>query len=98
LGENTAAEPFSGFAFVFPILLAVSVAQIAWRRRERREEAIAVATLLFTVAWVLAMVLFVDGHEGNRMRFSTEPFLVIAVVWAYGVPARRPVPDLERST
>lgn len=84
LGENTVREPFSGFAFVFPILFMISVAQVVRRGRERREEAKAVASLLFTIAWVLAMVLFVDGREGNRMRFSTEPFLVIAVFWACG--------------
>jgi uncharacterized membrane protein AbrB (regulator of aidB expression) len=36
--------------------------------------------MLFTILWVLALVLFIDGPEGNRVRFPTESFLFLFLV------------------
>jgi hypothetical protein len=60
------------FAACFPVLCAAA----AWRafrlRAADRPAAIALAFLLTTVLWVLAMALFVDGDEAHRLRFSTQ--------------------------
>ncbi len=80
-GETTLL-PATPVAFVLPVLLA----WIAWRivqRRRGEPRATAVATFLLTaVLWVLLLCLLVDGGEGNRMRFSTEPLLWTAAAWA----------------
>jgi hypothetical protein len=34
------------------------------------------------VIWVLAVTLLVDGSEANRLRFSTQPYLLLLAVWA----------------
>lgn len=63
----------TGFALYFPVMLAVIVAALVRRRRPMDATARLAALLLFCAAWVLVMTLFVDGAEGNRMRFSTQP-------------------------
>jgi hypothetical protein len=74
----------TGFALVVPVVLAAALVRL-WRRRGRwgtGERTIAV--LLFSVLWVLALVLLVDGPEGNRVRFSTEPYLFVVAGWLVG--------------
>lgn len=65
------------FALLFPIL-AVAGVRHAWAlRASDRPAALALAVLLGSALWVLAAVLLIDGEEGNRMRFSTQPALWI---------------------
>jgi hypothetical protein len=73
----------TGFAVLFPIILLGTVVALRRRRPWRNEER-AVALMLFTILWVLALVLFVDGPEGNRVRFCTEPYLFLVVGWLAG--------------
>jgi hypothetical protein len=69
-------------ALLFP-LLAAAGAWRAWTLRSiDRPAAIVLAFLLGTTLWVAAMVLLVDGEEGNRMRFSTQPALWIGAAAA----------------
>jgi hypothetical protein len=56
--------------------------QIVRRRKTYPVGAGTAAFLLFAVLWVLAMVLLVEGSEGNRIRFSTQPLLLVAVAWS----------------
>jgi hypothetical protein len=73
----------TGFAILFPIiLLATGIA--LWRRRPWRSEERAIVTMMLTILWVLALVLFVDGPEGNRVRFCTGPYLFLTVGWLVG--------------
>jgi len=74
LTAEMAHDPF------FPILLAATGISL-WRRRPWGFGERTVAVMLFTVLWVLALVLFVDGPEGNRVRFSTEPYLLLMAGW-----------------
>lgn len=74
----------TGFAILFPLIIVATLV-LLWRRRGRWESTDrTVVLMLFSIAWVLAMVLFVDGPEGNRVRFSTEPFLFLVVGWLLG--------------
>jgi hypothetical protein len=74
----------TGFAVLFP-LIVVAALVVLWSRRRRWESTDrTVVLMLFSIAWVLAMVLFVDGPEGNRVRFSTEPFLFLVAGWLVG--------------
>jgi hypothetical protein len=74
----------SGFTLLFPVVL-VACAFAAHRSRSRDpHRAVLVAAMLACIAWVTAMVLFVDGTEGNRIRFSTEPFLLLLLGWLVG--------------
>ena len=45
---------------------------------------VVVTYLLLSVVWVLAMILLVDGLEGNRIRFSSDPLLWLLIAWALG--------------
>jgi hypothetical protein len=71
----------TGFALLFPVLLCVPVLVLALRRQNWGATERTVAVMLFSVVWVLALALLVDGKEANRMRFSTEPFLFLAFAW-----------------
>lgn len=73
----------TGFAILFPIIL-LAAAVVLWRRRPWRSEERTIVVMLFTILWVLALVLFVDGPEGNRVRFSTEPYLFLMGGWLVG--------------
>ena len=70
----------TGFAILFPFIL-LAAAIVLWRRRPWRSEERTIAIMFFTILWVLALVLFVDGPEGNRVRFSTEPYLFMMLGW-----------------
>ena len=74
----------TGFAIVFPLLLLAVLVRLWRRRREWDPADRTVVLLLLSIGWVLAMVLFVDGPEGNRVRFSTEPLLFLVAGWLVG--------------
>jgi len=74
--------PHTGFAYIFPIVILLSIAAIALNWKTDPVGAATAGFLLYCVLWVLLMVLFVDGVEGNRMRFSTEPFTFILAGWS----------------
>ncbi len=73
----------TGFAILFPFIL-VTTMTVLWRRRPWGAAERTVAVMLFSILWVLALVLFVDGPEGNRVRFCTEPYLFLIVGWLLG--------------
>ena len=79
--ENATAVPLTGFALVFPVLMlgAFYMTYKSWKTDTVR--AATAAFMLYTICWVLVMVLFVDGVEGNRIRFPTEPFTFILAGW-----------------
>jgi hypothetical protein len=70
----------TGFAFLFPAILLAAAIGLG-RSGPWGPEVRTVVVLLFTILWVLALVLFVDGPEGNRVRFSTEPYLFLVAGW-----------------
>ncbi len=79
----------TGFAILFPAILIATVIAL-WRRRPWGAAERTVVLMLFSILWVLALVMFVDGPEGNRVRFSTEPYLFLIVGWLLGsIPARK---------
>jgi hypothetical protein len=74
----------TGFALAFPLVMIATLV-VLWRRRRSWSAADrTVVVMLLSIAWVLALILFVDGPEGNRVRFSTEPFLFLTVGWLLG--------------
>jgi hypothetical protein len=81
-GDDPQHGPLPGFAWVLPPALLLALVQTVRRRKRDPAGAGTVAFLLAAVLWVLAMVLLVDGREGNRIRFSTQPFLYAAVAWS----------------
>jgi hypothetical protein len=79
----------TGFAVLFPIALVATVIAL-WRRRPWGAAERTIVVMLFSILWVLALVVFVDGPEGNRVRFSTEPYLFLVAGWLLGsIPARK---------
>jgi hypothetical protein len=83
-------RPTPALAFVLPLALGLVVLQLARGRCAPAPTAHApVAFLILCALWVVAMVLFVDGGEGNRMRISTEPLWWLATAWALGQVTRR---------
>lgn len=81
-GKDPQTGPLPGYAWLLPPALIFVAVQVVRRRRSDPAGAGTAALLLCAVVWVLAMVLFVDGREGNRMRFSTQPLLLAAVAWS----------------
>jgi hypothetical protein len=70
------------FTACFPLFCAAATWRI-WRLHAAdRPAAIALAFLLGAVLWVLAMALFVDGEEAQRLRFSTQLALWIGAAAA----------------
>ncbi len=89
MAERMVYWPPSGFMFTLPAILFGAAWRIRrdWRRDPRRAR---LALVMFlTVLWVIAMILFIDGTEGNRIRFSTEPFLWLLALWAVPAIGRR---------
>jgi hypothetical protein len=83
-------RPTPALAFVLPLTLGFVVVQLT-RKRSAHVAATrpAVLFLLLSALWVLALVIFVDGAEGNRMRISTEPLWWLAAVWATAIVTQR---------
>lgn len=83
-------RPTAPLAYLLPVGLGLVLLQLAVARRRRPGTRPTVAFMLLASSWVLAMVVLVDGAEGNRMRISTQPLLVLAVAWAgEGIVRRR---------
>jgi hypothetical protein len=95
-GDDPQRGPPPGFAYLLPPALGLVAVQILRRRKTDPAGAGTAAFLLFSVVWVLAMVLVVEGSEGNRIRFSTQPLLLVAVAWS--LTRRRNVPPPSVTT
>lgn len=82
MAERMLYWPPNGFMFTLPLILIGAAWRIRreWRRDPQRAR-LGLA-MFYCVAWVLAMILFIDGTEGNRIRFSTLPFLMILALWS----------------
>jgi hypothetical protein len=78
---TTSGGPKTGFAFFFPVILLAAVGMSFYAYKKEPAETAAAIFMLYNVLWVLAMVLLIDGFEGNRMRFATQPFLFILTGW-----------------
>jgi len=74
----------TGFAILFPLIIVAALVVLWRRRRDWDAQDRTVVLMLFSIGWVFAMVLFVDGPEGNRVRYSTEPFLFLIAGWLLG--------------
>lgn len=74
----------TGFALVFPAVVAAAAFALRARRRRSGPPERTLVLMLFSIGWVLALVLFVDGPEGNRVRFCTEPYLLLVAAWLAG--------------
>lgn len=69
------------FFFLFPIIMLLSLIKIARSWCQKSAEIQTIWWIWLTIMWVLLMILFVDGVEANRIRFSTEPFLFLLAAW-----------------
>lgn len=80
--ESSKGGPITGFAITFPLIVLGTAYRLS--RGWKRDPAAAgtVAFLLYSILWVLALALCVDGFESNRMRLSTQPFVFICAAWA----------------
>lgn len=80
-GDLTAAKapmPLPVFGLIlFPALLIASLAQAVHAlRRSNGKDAFTISFMLFCLLWVLIVPCLTDGHEGNRMRFCLNPYLI----------------------
>jgi hypothetical protein len=87
----TSYWPPSGFMMIFPLIVGAAAVKIkrTWRRDPLRARL--ALLMLYCVLWVLAMVLLVDGLEGNRMRFSTLSYLLVLFFWVLPGAAAEPM-------
>lgn len=82
------------FFFLFPIVMLLSLIKMAHSWRQKSAEIQTIWWIWLTIMWVLLMILFVDGLEANRIRFSTEPFLILLAAWL--IPTRYKKHGAER--
>ena len=83
----------TGFAIAFPIIL-LATGIVLWRHRPWGIAERTIAVMLISILWALALVLFVDGPEGNRVRFSTEPYLFLILGWLVSSTVRQVSADI----
>ncbi|MCP4421015.1 MAG: hypothetical protein GY805_30765 [Chloroflexi bacterium] len=80
-GNDIRLRPYNGFMFWFPMALTA----VAWQWQQiRKRQSVAfgiIPLILFCILWALVSILFIDGAEGNRMRFATEPFTLLLIGW-----------------
>lgn len=93
--EGVVLGPHTGLVFAFPVIVAFALACVfRWRKRSPGEAATA-AFMLYCILWVLLLTLTVNGFEGNRYRFATEPMLMVLAGWLIvenrGARMRNPV-------
>ncbi len=69
---------WSWFGLLFGPVFVLSLGRGLLRRTRGRRRAL---LLTACVAWVLLLIAAVDGREGNRIRFSTEPLVWLVVGW-----------------
>lgn len=81
-GEGPSLLHLSGFFLLLPAIMIGSILKVFKSWRVRPAQAKLALCLWVTILWVMAMILFVDGAEGNRMRFSSEPYLWLLGFWA----------------
>jgi len=79
---------FTGFAFLFPLIMVLSMVCIFRSWGDMPAEARTAAFMLYCVAWVLIMSLLINGYESNRYRFPTEPYTMILAGWVVSVFGR----------
>lgn len=83
LSETGLAHPWpiSGFMLTFPLLIGLIPLKIMREWRAHPIRARLALCMYYCIAWVTLLVIVVDGLEGNRLRFSTIPFLIILGFW-----------------
>jgi hypothetical protein len=72
----------TAYGLVFPVVLGFIVVRWYAAVRDRDRDRVVVTCMLLWVVWVLVTVLGIDGLEGNRIRFSTDPLLTLMLAWA----------------
>ncbi len=100
LTDNPKGNPVTVFSFVFPLIVLAAAAKLLWRAALGSSDWRCAALLLLSILWVLFLIMFVDGDEGNRIRFSTEPLIVLLLAWvlARPWPKRRSVQTANETT
>jgi hypothetical protein len=80
----------TAYGLVFPVALGFIVFRWHAAVRAHDGDRVIVTLMLFCVVWVLAMILGIDGLEGNRIRFGADPLLTLLLAWAlsWRPPAR----------
>lgn len=89
-GHPTRWWDVSGLFFTMPLVLFFALYKTLRLWRTSPLEARMAGFLLYCAFWVLAIMLLVDGDEGNRIRTSTEPYLIVLAFWV-GPELLRPI-------
>lgn len=70
-----------GFAVLFPLAMAACAILLIRRRHRLDARAWVVAVMWLCTTWTLLLALLVDGAESNRMRFGTQPLILLLTAW-----------------
>lgn len=77
---EVAGVPVTGSLFLI-VLLPASVVFGVWRgRRIGDADGLVCAAIVYTMLWVMAMCVFVDGGEATRHRWPVEPVYLVLLV------------------
>jgi hypothetical protein len=71
----------SGFAIMLPAILGAIAVKIKRDWRSDPARARTALMMVSIVAWTFLLILFVEGAEGNRLRFPCESYLFVLTFW-----------------
>jgi len=88
-GDNYIEEDaHTSFVYIFPLIILFAVLGVFRFWKNTPGEAMTAAFMLYCILWVLLMTLLVNGFEGNRYRFPTEPYTLILAGWVLSIYRR----------
>jgi hypothetical protein len=87
---SSTPSSYSLFALLGLPALGLALALLLPRRLRRAPQAWVALLAACSLAWVLAVPCLSDGIEGNRMRYSVSPCVLLLAAWVVGAARRTP--------
>ncbi|MCI0441650.1 hypothetical protein L0152_00355, partial [bacterium] len=74
--------PWNSLYILFPLLIIFGLKKALKTRDENRTDRATLAYITLTIIWVAMITNLLEFGENNRIRFETDPFIVIVLACA----------------